>query len=357
LGRYNGGMAKGGAHFSSEELVKVLSHYEIGVVHRVAPLSGGDRRAPKVVVTADRGMFVLKRRPRGRDDLSRVAFAHAVHKRLTERAFPVPDLVPTTDDGGTALSIENHIYEFFRYVEGERCDGSAEETREAGRQLALFHKDLAQMSPPSSPTGGVAGWATEGCFHDSQMVRRHLKLISSGRHTGSIRKARAVVESLLIRYDRCSARVNRFAFAAWKRQVIHGDWHPGNLLFAGGRMVAVVDFDSIRIAPPPTDLANGMLQFSIVADRPDPADWPDHFDESRLLEFLNGYRQVTRLSQRKLYGLIDLMVETMIAEAVLPVAATGSFGHLSGLPFLDMIVRKTKWLRHHRKDLTQKFLA
>jgi Ser/Thr protein kinase RdoA (MazF antagonist) len=350
-------MVKGGAHFSSEELVKVLSHYEIGVVHRVTPLSRGDRRAPKVVVTADRGMFLLKRRPRGRDELARVAFAHAVHKRLAERAFPVPDLVPTTDDGGTSLSLENHIYEFFRFVEGTRCDGSAEATREAGRQLALFHKHLAQMPPPSGPAGGVAGWATEGCFHDSQMVRRHLKLINSGRRTGSIRKARAVVESLLVRYDRSSARVNRFAFAAWKRQVIHGDWHPGNLLFSGGRIVAVVDFDSIRIAPPPTDLANGMLQFSIVADRPDPADWPDHFDEARLLEFLDGYRQVTRLSQRKLYSLIDLMIETMVAEAVLPVAATGFFGHLSGLPFLDMIVRKTKWLRHHRKDLTQKFLG
>jgi len=52
-----------------------------------------------------------------------------------------------------------------------------------------------------------------------------------------------------------------------------------------------------------------------------------------------------------------LMIETMIAEAVLPVAATGFFGHLSGIDFLRMILRKTKWLRHHRAELTEAMLA
>jgi Ser/Thr protein kinase RdoA (MazF antagonist) len=341
-------MPRGGAHFSSEELVKVLTHYDTGVVHRVRPLTGGSRGALKVVVKADRGVFVLKRRPRGRDDLERVAFAHKVQRHLAERGFPVAEPLATIHDRVTALSLENHIYEFFRFVEGSRYDGSAEAAYEAGRQLAIFHKHLARLAAPQGPS--------QWCFHDSSLVRRHLKLIGSGRRTGSRHDARAVVESLLVRYDRSSDRVNRFGFKSWKRQVIHGDWHPGNILFSGGRIVAVVDFDSIRISPAPTDLANGMLQFSIVADKPDPADWPDRFDEPRLLAFLNGYREVTRMSQRKLHSLVDLMIEAMIAEAALPVAATGFFGHLSGLPFLDMIVRKTKWLRRHRRPLTETML-
>jgi hypothetical protein len=94
-----------------------------------------------------------------------------------------------------------------------------------------------------------------------------------------------------------------------------------------------------------------------VADKPDPADWPDRFDEPRLLAFLDGYRETIRLSERKLYSLVDMMIEAMIAEAALPVAATGFFGHLSGLPFLDMIVRKTKWLRRHRRSLSEAMLT
>ena len=138
-------MPRGGAHFSSEELVRVLSHYDIGIVHRVKPLTGGNRRAPKAIITADKGVFLLKRRPRGRDDLQHVTFAHAVQQHLASQSFPVTSLLATADDRTTALSLENHIYEFFQFVTGTRYDGSAEDTREAGRQLALFHKHVGAV--------------------------------------------------------------------------------------------------------------------------------------------------------------------------------------------------------------------
>ena len=342
-------MPRGGANFSSEELVRVLSHYDIGIVHRVKPLTAGNRRAPKVIVTADKGVFLLKRRPRGRDDLERVAFAHAVQQHLAQRSFPVTSLLSTTDEQATALSLENHIYEFFRFVAGSRYDGSTEATREAGRQLAMFHKHLADF--------GAREKRSPWCYHDSARVRRHLKLIGSDKRTESARKIQAVAQELLLRYDKSSARVNELGFASWKRQVVHGDWHPGNLLFSDGKIVAVVDFDSIRVAPPATDLANGMLQFSIIADRSNPAQWPAHFDRDRVLQFFEGYREIIKLSERKRYGLVDLMIETMIAEAVLPVAATGFFGHHSGLEFLEMILRKTKWLRRQRHDLRETMLT
>ncbi len=327
----------------------MLSHYDVGIVHRVKPLTVGNRRAPKVVITADKGTFLLKRRPRGRDDLGRVAIAHAVQKHLAGRSFPVTSLLVTNDEHITALNMDNHIYEFFRYVTGSRYDGSAEATREAGRQLAVFHKHLTGFSNGDE--------SAQGCFHNSATVRRHLKMLSSDRRTGPARRMQAVADDLLLRYDKSAVRVNAFGFKTWKRQVIHGDWHPGNLLFAGPKIVAVVDFDSVRTAPPVTDLANGLLQFSIVGDRPNPAEWPPHFDRGRLFQFLDGYREVTKVSKRKLHSLVDLMIETMIAEAVLPVAATGFFGHLSGLDFLEMILRKTKWLRRNRKDLTEAILV
>lgn len=342
-------MVKGGANFSSEELVRVLSHYDIGIVHKVQALSVGNRRAPKVIVTADKGTFLLKRRPKGRDDLEKVGFAHAVQKHLASKAFPVPSLLETMDERVTAFNMDNHVYEVFRFVEGLRYDGSLEATREAGRQLAVFHKDLADFKGRDEPS--------PLCFHDADLVRRHLKLLGSDRRTEAARRMQAVAEELLLRYDKSCVRVNQLGFRAWKHQVVHGDWHPGNLLFEGRKVVAVVDFDSIRYSPAVTDLANGMLQFSIVGDRPDPTQWSAHFDRNRLFEFFNGYREVTRLSERKRYGLIDMMIETMIAEAVLPVAATGFFGHHSGQAFLEMILRKTKWLRRNRRELREVMMA
>ena len=130
------------------------------------------------------------------------------------------------------------------------------------------------------------------------------------------------------------------------------------MLFSRQKVAVVLDFDSIRVAPAVIDLANGILQFSIVSGRPNPADWPDYFDQDKLLQFLAGYkkgasRQSALLDEYKLQALVDLMIETMIAEAVLPIAATGFFGHLHGTDFLLMIRRKANWLTKNQNELTE----
>jgi Ser/Thr protein kinase RdoA (MazF antagonist) len=340
-------MPRGGAHFSTEELVRVLSHYDIGIILQVKPLSGGSRRAPKMVLISEQGKFLLKRRPKGKDDLYRVAFAHAVQNHLAAKAFPVTCLLATRDKSNTVLQLDNHIYELFKFVTGSRYDGSEEATIDAGRQLAKFHRYLNDFAYESA----LAGLKT--CFHDSSTVRRHLKTLASDRTTHPDKKLRTTADALMTLYNESSVHVNELGFDSWAHQVVHGDWHPGNMLFSKHKLAAVLDFDSVRIAPPITDLANGMLQFSIIGGRPNPADWPDYFDQDKLLQFLNGYRRVIKPDKNKLNSLLDLMIETMIAEAVLPIVATGFFGHLSGTDFLQMILRKANWLNKNHNKLTQ----
>jgi len=340
-------MPRGGAHFSTEELVRVLSHYDIGIILQVKPLSGGNKRAPKMAIVSEQGKFLLKRRPKGKDDLYRVAFAHAVQSHLAAESFPVTCLLATRDKNNTVLQLNNHIYELFQFVTGTRYDGSEEATIDAGRQLAKFHRHLADFAYESA-LGGL-----KTCFHDSSIVRRHLKTLGSDRSSHPNKKLRTTAEALMTLYNESSVCVNELGFDSWQHQVVHGDWHPGNMLFSKHKLAAVLDFDSVKIAPPLTDLANGMLQFSIVGGRPNPADWPDYFDQDKLLQFLNGYRRVINLDKNKLDSLLDLMIETMIAEAVLPIVATGFFGHLSGVDFLKMILRKANWLNKNRKELTK----
>ncbi len=338
-------MPRGGAHFSSEELAQVLSHYDIGVIHQAKPLSAGNRRAPKMVVTSERGQFLLKRRPKGKDDLYHVAFAHAIQSRLSEMEFPLAPLVATCDEKNTILHLNNRIYELFEFVTGSRYDGSAEATADTGQQLASFHRDLADFAQEWKPPGGS--------FHDSSIVRIHLKTTGTEKAAGRDKKLNRTAEALMAIYNTSSVRVSELGFDSWPEQIVHGDWHPGNMLFSNHRLTAVLDFDSVKIASPVTDLANGMLQFSIVGNRPNPADWPDYLDQAKLVQFLNGYRKVLALDENRLNSLLDLMIETMIAEAILPVAATGFFGNLSGLDFLKMIQRKTEWLNNNRDTLIQ----
>jgi Ser/Thr protein kinase RdoA (MazF antagonist) len=338
-------MPRGGAHFSSEELAQVLSHYEIGVIHQAKPLSAGNRRAPKMVITSEQGKFLLTRRPKGKDDLYHVAFAHAIQTHLTKKDFPVTSLVATCDENSTILQLDNHIYELFEFVTGSRYDGTAEATTDTGRQLANFHQYLADFAEQWKPP--------KGSFHDSTVVRRHLRTTGAEKATQPNKKLQRIASKLMSFYNASSVCVSELGFDSWPEQIVHGDWHPGNMLFSKSKLTAVLDFDSVKMASRVTDLANGMLQFSIVGNRPNPADWPDYLDQAKLVQFLNGYREVIELSENELGSLLDLMIETMIAEAILPVAATGFFGNLSGLDFLKMIQRKAEWLDRNRDKLVQ----
>jgi Ser/Thr protein kinase RdoA (MazF antagonist) len=337
-------MARGGAHFSSQELDKVLSCYDIGRIHRLSPLSAGNLRAPKVVITSEQGKFLLKRRSRGKDDLYRVAFAHAVQLHLAQNNFPVTTLIATKEDSNTILQLDHHIYELFSFVNGVRYDGSAPATRDAGRQMARFHELLGSFNYDLL-------MPLRGSFHDSGGVRSHLKTIASEKKA-PVEPMKYTADVLMRLYESASVRVNALGFDSWPELIVHGDWHPGNMLFAERKVAAVLDFDSVKIAPAVTDLANGMLQFSIVSGRPNPVDWPDYLDEGKLTEFLDGYLEIMPLKKNQLEALCDLMIETMIAEAVLPVATTGFFGNLEGEDFLKMICRKAQYINKNRESLS-----
>jgi Ser/Thr protein kinase RdoA (MazF antagonist) len=327
--------------FSPSELAVVLSHYDIGVIESAKEFPRGSRKAPKLLLRSPRGRYLLKRRASGRDDPFKVAFSHALVAHLRERRFPVPALIGTRDEQNSLLQLGGHVYELFEYVQGDRYDGSLEQTTSAGGTLAEYHV-------------AVAGFRTEwtppiGSYHDSEMVRNGLNAIpttTSGHDSvvGHEAELLHLTQHLHERYDESAERVREAGFANWPVTIIHGDWHPGNMLFRGTKVCAVLDFDAARHQPRITDIAYGMLQFSILRSTTGPESWPAFGDETRTRRFLAGYltRAPVPLEQRLVVA--DLMIEALIGETVLPIAVTGSFGHLPGFGVLQMVERKVNWL-------------
>ena len=50
------------------------------------------------------------------------------------------------------------------------------------------------------------------------------------------------------------------------------------------------------------------------------------------------------LTEPQRQALIPLMLESLIAESVVPIAATGSFGDMPGFGVLQTVRRKVRWL-------------
>jgi Ser/Thr protein kinase RdoA (MazF antagonist) len=114
-------------------------------------------------------------------------------------------------------------------------------------------------------------------------------------------------------------------------------------LYRNDKVVAVIDYETVRMSRRIVDVGNAALQFSITAGG-DPATWPDYVDEERFEAFLSGYTSRCPLSEQERHCIVDLMIEALIAECVPPITETGSVGRWAGYRVLQMVRRKVAWM-------------
>ncbi len=333
--------------FALEELAIVLSHFDVGVIDSIVEFPRGSRKAPKLLIVSEHGKFLLKRRARGKDDPFKVAFCHAIQLHLAAKQFPLPHLIGTKKENNSMLQWRGSVYEMFEYIPGQGYPQTLESTFDSGRVLGLYHKLLenfrSEWQPPT------------GSYHMAPSVEQSLRAIGPTlERMGSLNgEMLSMLEYLLHGYRQAADGVDELGLEGWPKQIVHADWHPGNMLFRDNHVVAVIDYDSARLLPRVVDIANGALQFSIIGGDEDATKWPDYVDESRFKRFLRGYDEVVLLSQAELRAVPWLMIEALIAEAVFPIAATGSFGRMEGLSFLQMVQRKVTWLQRSAGKLVE----
>lgn len=337
------------ASFDSGELAVVLSHFDLGVIESVTEFPRGSRRSPKVGIVAERGKFLLKRRMAARARPERVRLSHRVQAHLAAVGFPLARLVATRDGKHSVVQLREHVYELFEFIAGQPFERTADEAEDAGRVLAKFHVATEEFSSLSNLP------APQGDFHDASGVRTGLCAIRStlkshDSFTGTEVELDGLVAFLLKAYDGASDAVNSAGFEQLPRRLIHADWHPGNILFRNRRVVAVLDYDSLRMSRRITDVANGAMQFSMLAGG-DPASWPDQLDQDRYRGFLRGYTSICGLSSPELSCTPYLMAEALIAECVPPITETGSVGQWAGYRVMQMVRRKLTWLEGNTASL------
>jgi homoserine kinase type II len=329
------------------ELARVLSHYDTGVVKRIEPIRRGVGNSVKWAIACEKGPLLLKRRPVGVDE-PLLALIQLVQMEASRAGFPVPEAVPVGNGGAALLKLDGRLYEMNRFVASTGFDQSPAACRAAGSVLGRLHGVMAKMvmPPVSGPVGGAG--AARG-YH--RLLRVQTDLVSAGdRLRGDARK---ITRHLGEMYTLAGERASAAGAERWPPQLIHGDWHPGNLLFEGGKVVGLIDFDSVRPSPRAMDVAYGALQFSLVRGEGPAPGWPAHADRARMGEFLKGYDSdaPALLTREEGSALAWLMIEALIAEAAGPLAAAGEFGGIDGLSMLRMIESKSAWLRDHQAEV------
>lgn len=330
------------AKFGAEELAIVLSHYDLGVITGLREFPRGSHMAAKLIVSTDKGKFLLKRRPKGKDDPYKVAFAHALQLHLAEKNFPLPHLVGTRRENNSMLKIHDVIYEVFEFIEGGPYDNGLLATYQAGKTLGLYHQLVKEYDSAYDPPPGTYHAAKS--VHDT-IPRMADSLRGRPSTVGRERELASTISQLREVYAMAAGAVNEAGLPRWAPQIVHSDWHPGNMIFDKGHVVAVIDYDAARIAPRAVDIGNGCLQFSLITGGRDPATWSDHTDMERARRFLRGYDEMAVLTHAELKVIPLLMQEALIAQTLSPILKRGTFAGLDGFEFLKMLLRKLAWLQ------------
>ena len=311
---------------SPREIRAVLEHYPLGTARSIRPMKIGSPASPKVVIQCDSERFVLKRRGPGRDDPMGVARIHATQLAVEQAGVPVARLIGTRDNN-SMLQLDGRVYEMTMWIEGRPYAHTPAHAGAGGRALRALHTALAQVR-------GVRGF-DRGSYHRAEHVEARLAHIASGLDHEHAR----IVADVLGLY-RHAGQISADADAE-PRQIVHGDWHPGNLIYQDDGQATIVDFDTLRIARRVTDAASGALWFSLPR-HPDSRTLSPSADWDLARAFTSGYGE--SLDSPRARVLCGLMGEALIAEAVVPIARTGLIGHEDGVRVLEEVRTLVRWI-------------
>ncbi len=342
----------GRERFQAREIAQVLSHYDLGVISEIREYRRGSRRAAKLKVSSERGDFLLKRRALGVGldrSRERASACHAVQARAASASVPVARL-ERLRSGGTLLEFGDRLYELFEWVDGGRYARHPEQARCAGDSLARMHRafdgfELIEELP-------------EGGFSEFDDVRRALARAHERARDRTAAGGRASLDgsvaAMSAHLDRVEAKLRTKGLWLQRSSICHGDFHPGNTLWSGDVLVAVIDFDSARRESVAAELSNAMLQFAVkhrVGENP--LEWPVGLDAENLRGFAAGYLERSGIAPGEIAPFVPwLMMSAIVAEAAAPIARDGDFAGIPAEPFLRATTALVDWIAHRTRAIS-----
>jgi Ser/Thr protein kinase RdoA (MazF antagonist) len=233
-------------------MTKILSNWGIVRINAKRILRGGSQS--NWIVATPSGKYVLRNAGPNRDY---VDFQIFIINKLHEHNFPysIPQLVKARD--AYCVPYLGRLWLLYRFIEGRPLKTiSAAQSEEIGRLMASYHTITRRIDSRYTSDFSLALFETETVH--SVLRERAVPMPT--------RKARHCLEDLLSRSIAPLLEAYDDILAADKESIrrlpkipIYDDWHGHNLLAVNGKVIGLVDFDSLVTAPGIVDVQNGLL--------------------------------------------------------------------------------------------------
>ncbi len=257
---------------SPDELAEVAGRFGLARPERAEPEPKGSVNTTYHLWAGGQRYFLRLAEGKTDDD---VEFEAGVLRFLEEARFPAVRLIPATD-GATHVRVRGRQAMLFGYSAGEELAREAvtpEHCRRVGEQLGRLH-DLAPGFGADRPNPygleRVGAWIAE--------------LEPDGGGDEEVREALPLLREELARASRLPAA---------PRGLVHGDLFIDNVLWIGGRVSAILDWEMACVDAFAWDLAVAVNAWC----------YTERFEPDRVRALLAGYRARARLDRDTLAAL------------------------------------------------------
>jgi len=297
-------MRDGMEPFSISQLEEIITeHYQIGkLVNHEQLLLGYESitYAIETVLDNKRCKYCFRRYKPGRREAD-VRFEHSVINHLVARDFNLAARIINSRDGRSYVKqlegrddrVEDTFYAIFDFLPGEdkyiwdTPPTSLEVFNNVAAVLARFHNAVFDLNP-------------EGQRHEPQIIE-FLPTIARNIEKRAEAAGKTQFEiCLLANLSLFTENINRTLeviddkkYKGLPHQVIHGDYHPGNLKYQNNRVSGLFDFDWTRIEARCLDVAMAVMHFcTLWRGKQD-----GHLGLDKATTFLSSYQKTLKGSK------------------------------------------------------------
>ncbi len=244
----------------------------------------GGTAGSNLIIRAGQEKYLLRTRSSEHSSSESIDYEHSLIDAISEYGVPVAPPRKTID-GESCFFHHEKIVELLPWIDGEyHTPGDKTEIRSLGRTIAKLHL------------------ATKGRFE-----LKHWQLREDDPNrlledlTNLFRRDELVsIDSIANRLVSLRDRVRK-TYDSLPKAVVHGDLHPGNILFNDGRLVALLDFDWANRRERIRDISDCLIFFcSERVERINPDDiWSltqgFKIDQHRALILISAYRELNEI--------------------------------------------------------------
>lgn len=213
----------------------IRRYYDLGEVATPQTLEAAhQRRHRKMVVQTSVGRFLVKTYKRDPVILDALRFQHRLSDHLATHGLPVA-AIQRARDGRGIVEVNDWAMELQQFVEGASMQVNTQTLTASARALGEFHRICRELP---CPPRDARMWR----FSDVPRTAFQ-KLFEAARkekdEPGTVDQCNKIA---LFLHD-AAQELSIEKRDQFETGLIHGDWHGGNLLFQGERMVAILDLE------------------------------------------------------------------------------------------------------------------